>query len=188
MHQALPGKRRDRVQTKARILAAAQRAFSELGYSQVGIRDIAARADVTSPMLLHYFGSKMGLFEAALVEAISLRQKIFDGPREDFGRQMMQLISDPDAEIHAPVLIAMATGDAEAQAVTARITKEYAVLPMAEWLGAPDGYARAVQITLLTVSYVQFSRQVPLVSPQSDTERKVIDWMADAIQRIVDRV
>src|SRR3546814_8586971 len=51
MKSRTPPKRRNAIQTKAKILAAAQQAFSETGYSQSGIRDIAATAYVSSTLL-----------------------------------------------------------------------------------------------------------------------------------------
>src|SRR3546814_3398015 len=51
MKSRTPPKRRNAIQTKAKILAAAQQAFSETGYSQSGIRDIAAIADVSSTQI-----------------------------------------------------------------------------------------------------------------------------------------
>ena len=170
----------------AKILAAAEDAFSELGYSQAGIRDIASRAGITSPMLLHYFGSKIGLFEAALVEAMSNKDYL-DFARGDFGRNLMSFFSNPDLQIRPPSMIVLSTGDAEAREVTARTLEEHSVLPLAEWLGPPDGYQRAIQITMLALSYVLFTRQVPLVPLGSDAGEGLVQWMAESIQRIVDQ-
>ena len=186
MNEAVPPRRRDRVQTKARILAAARDAFAEIGYPQTGIRDIAARAGITSPMLLHYFGSKIGLFEAALVDSMA-SQDLYDTPRERFGEHLMAQISNPAVEIQTPALVVLSTGDAEARAVTARVAEENGVRPLADWLGPPDGHARAAQITMLAIAYVLFTRQVPLVELGSDDDRALIGWMAATIQEIVDR-
>ena len=187
MDQAVARKSRDRVRTMANILAAAEDAFSELGYSQAGIRDIASRAGITSPMLLHYFGSKIGLFEAALIEAMSNRTYL-DVPRSEFGKNLMSFFSNPDVEIRPPAMIVLSTGDAEARGVTARIADEHAVMPLAEWLGPPDAYVRAIQITMLALSYVLFTRQVRLVPLGSDADTKLGQWMAETIQQIVDQV
>ena len=186
MDQIIAPKSRDRVRTRARILAAAIDAFSELGYSQAGIRDIASRAGITSPMLLHYFGSKIGLFEAALVEAMSNEDHL-GFAREDFGKHLTSFFANPDIQIRPPSMIVLSTGDADARAVTARVLEEHVVLPLAEWLGHPDGYARATQITMLSLSYVLFTRQVPLVPLGSDAEDKLFQWMGESIQRIVDQ-
>src|SRR5688572_11292933 len=133
MNEAVPPRRRDRVQTKAKILAAARDAFAEIGYPQTGIRDIAARAGITSPMLLHYFGSKIGLFEAALIDSMQ-NEGLFDTARERFGAHLMAQLSNPEVEIQTPALIVLSTGDAEARAVTAKVANEVGVRPLADWL------------------------------------------------------
>lgn len=45
-------------QTKSAILEAAQRLFSSRGYSETGVRDIAAEAGVNPALISRYFGSK----------------------------------------------------------------------------------------------------------------------------------
>jgi AcrR family transcriptional regulator len=187
MAKAVPPKRRNRVQTKAKILAAAQEAFADIGYPLAGIRDIAARAGVTSPMLLHYFDSKAGLFEAALIESMQ-NYGFFDRPKEGLGKDLMDSISNATIEIHTPALIVLSTGDPQTRAITARVAKEHAVRPLAKWLGPPDAYARAVHISMLAIAYVLFTRQVPLLALGSKTDRKLKSGMAEAIQRIVDAV
>lgn len=52
--------------TRAAILEAARAAFAEAGYDRATIRSIAAAAAVDPALVIHYFGSKEGLFEAAL--------------------------------------------------------------------------------------------------------------------------
>src|SRR3546814_15211451 len=68
MKSRTPPKRRNAIQTKAKILAAAQQAFSETGYSQSGLRDIAAIAEVSPPLRLPYSGSNTATFQAAPTE------------------------------------------------------------------------------------------------------------------------
>jgi TetR/AcrR family transcriptional regulator len=57
---------RDPEATKARILAAALREFSDKGISGARVDAIAARAKVNKRMLYYYFGSKEGLFREIL--------------------------------------------------------------------------------------------------------------------------
>lgn len=52
-----------RRRTEARILAAASRLFVERGYERTTIRAIAGAAGVDGGLVMHYFGSKQGLFE-----------------------------------------------------------------------------------------------------------------------------
>jgi AcrR family transcriptional regulator len=51
-------------ETQARLLDAARRFFSELGYSQASNQQIARAAGITSGSLYHYFESKAELFAA----------------------------------------------------------------------------------------------------------------------------
>jgi AcrR family transcriptional regulator len=47
--------------TSDRILHTAERLFADLGYNNVSVRDIAAKADVNSALIRYHFGSKEGL-------------------------------------------------------------------------------------------------------------------------------
>jgi AcrR family transcriptional regulator len=52
-----------RRKTEARILAAASRLFVDRGYERTTIRAIAGAAGVDGGLVMHYFGSKQGLFQ-----------------------------------------------------------------------------------------------------------------------------
>lgn len=52
--------------TAESILLVAERLFAERGYRHVAVRDIAAEAGVTHPLIYHYWGSKRGLMGAVL--------------------------------------------------------------------------------------------------------------------------
>src|ERR1700757_4204905 len=98
MSATRPPRRRNAGKTKADILAAAQRAFAEQGYAQAGMRDIAALAGVSAPLLLRYYGSKAALFEAALIEAMRL-DGVLEAGREDFGARLAALFLDRSIDI-----------------------------------------------------------------------------------------
>lgn len=186
MTKTNPPKRRNATQTKARILAAAQKAFAQQGYAQAGIRDIATMADVSSPMLLRYFGSKAGLFEAALIDAID-QGDLYTTSKEGFGKRLAALFSNRDLDITPPAIIALSTGHPDAQAITTRVTQEYALEPLAKWLGAPDGYVRALEIFMLSTSFVLYSRQLPLSPASIRGKQQLQQWLATSIQQIVDK-
>lgn len=59
------------------LLTAAQQLFAERGYDRVTTRDIAERAGVDAALIARYFGSKAGLYLAAL------RAELGDGPPPD---------------------------------------------------------------------------------------------------------
>jgi AcrR family transcriptional regulator len=60
------GRRRGPSTTRATILAVAARRFADSGYDGTSLRGVAAEAGVDPAVVLHFFGSKDGLFEAAV--------------------------------------------------------------------------------------------------------------------------
>lgn len=60
---------RDAVRTRAEILEVATREFADVGYAGARIDEIAARTRTTKRMIYYYFGSKAGLYVAALEKA-----------------------------------------------------------------------------------------------------------------------
>lgn len=180
-----PVRKRDAPATKARILAAAQEAFATLGYSQAGIREIAAMAGTSSTLLIRYFGSKAGLFEAALSEAMRSND-VFSTPREDLGRHLAETFTRADIEIRPPAMIALAAGDAQAAAITARVAEELAIGPMAAWLGGDNARPRAVQIFMLATSFVLYTRQVPVMPVEGGIDPAMVAWLAESLQAIID--
>jgi AcrR family transcriptional regulator len=67
--KAAPGRRRDAERTKAEILAAGIREFSERGLNGARVDNIAARAHTNKRMIYYYFKSKQRLYIAVLEEA-----------------------------------------------------------------------------------------------------------------------
>lgn len=181
-----PPRKRDAAATRARILEAAQRAFSETGYSHTGIREIARLADASSTLVLRYFGSKAGLFEAALTAAMPV-ESVFGHPRETVGRGLAQALLDPANAIRPPLMIALAAGDAEAATIAARVFEAQAIAPVAQWLGGADGRARALEMAMLATGLVSYLRQLPLRAPTNAERDHIVDWFAGAVQAIVDQ-
>ena len=82
-----------------RLLAAAQQLFAERGYQRVTTRDIAEQAGVDASLIARYFGSKAGLYLAAL------RAEVGDGPPPDLlePERMMALLGRVDDRGPGPV-------------------------------------------------------------------------------------
>lgn len=62
-------------ETRAAILDAAMELFAARGFDGTSVKSIAARADVSTGLLFHYFGSKKGLL-AALIDERSAMQDV----------------------------------------------------------------------------------------------------------------
>jgi AcrR family transcriptional regulator len=59
--------RRPRGEARAELLEAARQLFNDRGYTDTSTREIAERAAVSETLMFRYFGSKAGLFRAAVV-------------------------------------------------------------------------------------------------------------------------
>ena len=178
-------KQRDALRTKGRILAAAQQAFAELGYSQAGIRDIAAIAGVDSALLLRYFGAKAKLFEAALIDAIPRFEEL-DLAQEGFGARLTAKYLEAFLDLRAHSMIALSIADPEARMISARVMEEYGIAPLARWLGEPNPRARAIRMTMLSTSFMLYTRQIPLMAPDAAIDSATSEWLARSLQEIID--
>lgn len=177
-------RRRNPEKTRATLIEVAQKAFSERGYAQTGLRDIARLADVSSSLPVLYFGTKAGLFEAALESGLDM-EAIVRGEKQDFGKRLVRAVLDPHTPIVLPAMIALSIGDDEASVVASRFAKEHIIKPMAKWLGAPHGRARAYLILMISTGFVIYNRHV-LVDDGKGGGTLVTRWLENAIQAIVD--
>jgi AcrR family transcriptional regulator len=174
-------KRRNTPKTKARIVAAAIEIFAERGYSQAGIRDIARKADVASSLVFQHFGSKLGLFEASLIAAVT-DSNVLEGDRATAGARLANLTL-ANADISLTAMMVLSIGDPEAAAVTAKVTKGYIVDQLAAWLGPPNAEIRALNLLMLTTGFVVYIRRIPVAPVQQAT----VDWLTQSVQAIIDQ-
>lgn len=185
MSPPLPRKR-DADATRLRILDAAQQAFSETGYSHTGIREIARRAGTSSTLLLRYYGSKAGLFEAALEAAIPASATL-DWGKADYAQRLADALLDPGNVVRPPLMIALASGDPEAAAIAARVTEARAIQPLADWLEGADAHRRSVAIAMAATGFATYLRQLPLTSIDDVERGKLRDWFIETVDALLRR-
>jgi TetR/AcrR family transcriptional regulator, regulator of cefoperazone and chloramphenicol sensitivity len=71
--------------TRTKLLEAATKLFSELGFHGVSTREIAEAARATLPSIQHHFQSKEGLYRAVLLEiAAQMREKLAPASKRAF--------------------------------------------------------------------------------------------------------
>lgn len=182
-----PPKQRDSERTRARILAAAQACFAASGYSHVGLREIAARAEIDVSMVARYFGSKEKLFRAAF-SAVVVTDALPHRPREDFGRNIVEMFATSDEHTITPLymLVRAATDPNVAETIRELATTQM-VVPLSAWLGGADAELRAAQILALCAGFFTYRVLVPLAPFSGTLTPEVRSWLERSIQDIVDR-
>ena len=79
---------------RERILSVAIRSFSDLGYEGTTTAGVARDAGVTQPLVHHHFGSKEGLWRAAMDALFSNAARIIDLPADGSPRDQLLAITE----------------------------------------------------------------------------------------------
>lgn len=102
-----PGRWRTGAETRQRILEAARKLFREHGYGGTTVRAIATEAGVDHAMAFYFFGTKQGLFAAALempAHLPSAIEAIFTGGLDGIGERMIRTLLENSDESDQPPL------------------------------------------------------------------------------------
>lgn len=88
------GRRRGLSSTRADILRAARKLFSENGYEGATMRAIASEARVDAALIHHFYGSKEGIFSAAIEDALDAQevvsQVLVPADRDSLGERVVR--------------------------------------------------------------------------------------------------
>lgn len=150
--------------TRAAILAAARRLFAEHGYASTSLRAIAAEAGVTSPLVIHFFGSKAHLFVEAVqwpFEPATELPRILDGDRARIGERLVRFVVrvwDGEATRNAVMsMLRSASADEKAAALLREFLVHEFFVPLTAALGVSDGTLRAnlVSTQILGIAMVR---------------------------------
>lgn len=177
---------RDAEQTRAQILGAARVAFATAGYARASMRDIAAAAGITPALVVRYFGSKLGLFGAAIEGDLGL-EHFLAGERATIGKHMARyLFSKPTPEADTLAILLLASGDEQVRSIAGELFTARVVQPLARWIGPPRAEARAALLLSLISGTWLFRRILPLRSYAGGPDVVLVGALAAEIQRIVD--
>jgi AcrR family transcriptional regulator len=180
-----PIKLRDAARTRGAILRAAQKLFAQKGYTTVGVREVAAEAGINSTLIRRYFGSKEGLFRAA-VEDFLVVEPFISGPRESFGERCVAVLVSGEDIPSALAIMMLATADPEARAMCSELMDRHIDRPLAAWLGGPDALARAAQINILWIGYMAVRQVLPLPVLNGPAVGLTRAWLARVIQALIE--
>lgn len=184
------GRRRGSGDTKGAILEAARAVFGEHGFERGTIRAVAARAKVDPALVQHYFGSKEGLFVAAVelpIDPSIVVPTIVDGPPEHLGERFvafwLDLLETPSVQPLMLGMIRSATTDPLAAAMLRDVLTQGPILAIARTLPAPDAPLRATLAGSQLIG-LALLRYVVGVEPLASASREaVIAALAPTIQR-----
>lgn len=191
MADADPRPQRDARRTRAAILAAAQKAFSERGYSDTGVRDITAAAGVNPALVSRYFGSKERLYEAALSALLDARL-ITDLPRERFGEVVVAILTASGAatteqgQRNPLPMMMLASADPTARAITDRLLNTIFLEPLARWYGPERGAGKAACFTALASGITLYRELYPLDALNAQMSQETRRWLENAFQSLID--
>jgi AcrR family transcriptional regulator len=144
------GPRADVDDTRGAVLAAARARFAEHGYAGTKLRDVAADADVDVALVSYFFGSKDGLFAAAMALAVNpaelveeLLREGTDGLGERLLRTFLRLLDDPAAGGRLVALVRSAATHERAAALLRGFIERELLGRIATALDAPQPELRA---------------------------------------------
>ena len=174
--------------TRPAILEAAQRAFAERGYEGTSVRAIAAEVGVDPAVVLHFFGSKDGLFQAAVgwpfdPDLIAVRVAAADA--KDLGGNMARIFFGlwDEPTTRAPLLAVLRSAMThEASATLLREFLSHQVFPRAAKLSGQDQSALGVNLAsahLIGIAVLRYALRVePLASASIET---IVAWITPAL-------
>jgi AcrR family transcriptional regulator len=173
-------------QTRGRILAAARLAFTHASYDAVGVREIAARADVDPAMVPRLFGSKAALFTIVAREAFSL-EPAFEGPNRGLGERVARHLLGPISKSNPEVFdefafLLRSVGSPTAAPILSAALHEDFIKPLSRRMNGEEAQARAAMITAYVLGFAIL--RAGLGSPILETADPtlIVGRLGDAIQ------
>ena len=184
-----PGRPTAETGAREAILAAARRQFADAGFQRTTLRSVASRAGVDPRLVLHYFGSKAGLFEASVelpVDPEALIDRIFAGDAADIGRRageaLLAIVDDAATRGGFHALLRAAVADPDAAASIRDVLASRLLGPIADRIGGPHGEQRAAMLSTLLVG-VAIGRHIVAFQPLATMSR---DMLLDALAPVIE--
>jgi AcrR family transcriptional regulator len=167
------GRRPGQADTRERIRVAARSCFLATGYPGTTLRAVAAAADVDVALISYYFGSKQGLFAAAMTLTVSpaaVLDGVLSSDPERMAEQVVAAVittwDDPELGGPLKALVTAAMQDAAVLRVFQEYVEREVVARLAERIGGPEATARAGAF-LTVVAGVIFTRHLLGLEPMA---------------------
>ena len=175
--------------SRDRILAAAREQFAAAGWDATTIRSIASAAGVDPALVMHYFGSKAGIFRAALEFPIDPAEMVprllepgLDGLGERMVRFFLAVWDSPDGQPLLGVIRSAVVSEQAAQLLREFVTREVlgriAAVLQVDQPRFRAGLAGSQLIGLAILRYVVKIEPVASASPD-----EIAAWVGPTLQR-----
>lgn len=172
--------------TRAAILAAARDCFCETGYDGTGLRAIAAHADANVALIQRYYGSKEGLFLAAILPRLDIGL-LLDGPMDEFGVRVAAIMRMKVERGFDPmVALLRALAAPQLAPLLGSALSRQVIAPLAARLDGDDPDLRASLILAHLAGYEMLLRalRLPEITGASAAAREAV--LAATLQDLVD--
>jgi len=174
---------RNAARTRAALVSAARQRFAEDGFAATTVRAVAADAGVDAALVMRYFGSKRGLYEAAT--AVDLHLPDFTSvARRRLGAVIVETFlsrwEGPDGESLRILLASAATEPTAAEQMRAVFAGQ--VRPAVTAAGGDgDVHIEVIASTLIGMAMMRYVLRVPDVVALSPAE--IVDRFGPVLQR-----
>ena len=170
------------------IIRAARIAFGHRPYDMVTLRDIAAEAGVSAPLIIKHFGGKEQLFDT-VADFGPAAEKLFDAPLDELAEHMIRylLTTRRDRGIDPILRVVFSIGVADERALLITRFRAQVIETLIRKLGGPQHALKAELILAAMLglgAMLSIDREGPLrVGPIDD----VVLVYAPVVQALVNR-
>ncbi len=185
-----PGRRPRQSKTKEAILASARTRFARSGFDTTSIRSVAADTGVDSALVHHYFGTKRGLFIAAIAlpaDPAEVLEPVAAADNDDLGRALATAIlgvwdSEDDEAVIAAFRSMNASGDTT---LIGTFLLQVALRDVAKRVDSPVGSAlERVNLVASQMAGLLLTRHILALEPLASMPvARVVDWVSPILQR-----
>jgi AcrR family transcriptional regulator len=183
-----PGRRPGPTETREAILRAARGLFAEKGYDRASVRAIARTAGVDPALVHHFYGTKEGLFIAAMEVPLNppeMLPKILLGPREELGKRLVrtffEIWDDPKSRLQLIAIIRSAFTSEQGAAMLREFVRSALLGRISVALDLPKLRVTAAAGQLIGVAVLRYVLEIEPV--HSADVGDLVDLLAPTIQR-----
>ena len=184
------GRRPGTPDTRDAILAVARHRFATRGYDATSLRDIATEAGVDPALVIHYFGTKEGLFVAAtgLPDGLSgLLENLATLPLHDFAhalvRAYLQLIDSDGSRNAILALVRSAVSNDKAAAILRQFLTTQLLPVIGRLTRHPDAQLRASLVAAQLIGIATQRHVIRLEPLAMASPDEIITLVAPAIEQ-----